>query len=208
MFYRRNIDEIWARNVITRPLLGHWRCNRFPINFPTCLVRCTPLLTPVNFPFVTSLYSYFLIDVAQIMQIQRNGWALPIHDAVLNPFLRRTNRVLPYWRICIRSRRSHPGTPMDTFHPLFFQHNTFSLNRNQRIASYSLSPFLMVWAVSDIILSLLAERLCQTPGLQFGPSVLLHCLITYFYTINSFSIIYHSWDERNIHTSYIKERRY
>jgi hypothetical protein len=92
---------------------------------------------------------------------------------------------LPYCRICIRSRRLHPGTPMDPFRPppFFFQHNTFPLNRDQRIASYSLSPVLMVWAVSDIILSLLAARLCQTPGLQFGPSVLLHCLITYSYTI-------------------------
>jgi hypothetical protein len=30
---------------------------------------------------------------------------------------------LPYWRICIRSRRSHPDTPMDPFHPSLFPPN-------------------------------------------------------------------------------------
>jgi len=150
-----------------------------------------PCLDPdYGFAFVTLFNCYFLIDASQKIceriQTQRNGGVLAIHDTILSPSLNSGQNVfLPYWGIYI-SRRPHPDTPMGRYIP-FFRHNTFLLNGDQRIASYSLSPIPMVSAVPDkgLIQSLLIERLGQTPGLQLWLSVLLHCLITNFIFITN-----------------------
>jgi hypothetical protein len=70
----------------------------------------------------------------------------------------------------------HPNRPVTAllFSPLLY----FPLNRDQLIASYSITPILMVWAMSDIILSLVVARLWQTPGLHLRPCTHLNGLIS------------------------------
>jgi hypothetical protein len=143
-FYRINIDQIWSQD--------HCKATNDAMGIFPRVCRKVPLfLTPTNFHFVTSFYFCSLIDIAQVTQTQRNGWVLPIHVTVLNLFLNRTNRVPAllkdlYHESKVASR--HPNGPVA---PLFFpQHNTFPLNRDQRIASYSLSP-LSSWSEQCLI---------------------------------------------------------
>ena len=181
--------QLWAV-ALRRPaecpqLYNVW----FPWYFPTCLVQ---VLTLSTFPLVASFNCCFLIDVSHNTNVPK--WRSITYSWYhIESFLHfRAERVPAPWRICIRSRRSHPDTPMDQLHPPILAINTFSpLNRDQRIASYSSSPhphgLNSVWYNPKPGCSATVADTWTTPPF----SVRLHCPI-----LNTFppAIILQNWE--------------